>query len=218
MFAVFGISSPLFFIIVALIIIALAIRSGVLGQIVSAVSTSLPAPPDNVLVSGNGKGNSAIIFWWAGFVISAIMVFAIPTYYANDLESQVAGVQGELFVNRAALAQVEQRVAILRAMSVLLPILALVHGVFYHRCITGTYIHVNSNGIEGKGAGKGFIWGDPRLFGFHLGYGQISSVDRTENAIFIHASDAQYKCYVKNPAEIQKVIMEQQQRAASGAK
>ena len=163
------------------------------------------------------------------------MFFAVLTYVASDLESGFAEMKSEaerllatekaqLFADREEIAQAERQLAqavqkgaqlcaMCRGSSMLFPILWLVLGAFFHRSIAGTYIHVNSNGIEGKGVGKGFIWGDPRRFGFLLGYEQITSVDTTGNAIFIHASGTQYKCYVKNPAEIQKVIVEQQQKA-----
>ncbi|MDR0327546.1 MAG: hypothetical protein LBI05_04540 [Planctomycetaceae bacterium] len=95
---------------------------------------------------------------------------------------------------------------------VFLAILCPVFGVIYHFAISGTYIQVDGNGISGKGAGKYFIWGDPRLFGFRLAYNQITSVDVAGSTIIVHASSAQYKCYVQNPSEIQRVIAEQQRK------
>ena len=194
-----------------------------------------PAPlPDNVLASGSGRGNPALVSMWAACVVAAITLFAVLTYVASDMESgfaeknaelerQLATTKAQLFADGAKIAQAEQQlaqavqggeqlVARLRGGSILFPILCLVYGAFYHRSIAGTYIYVTSNGVEGKGAGKGFAW-NRRLFGFHLGYGQITSVDTTGNAIFIHASGTQYKCYVKNPVEIQRVIVEQRQKA-----
>jgi hypothetical protein len=58
------------------------------------------------------------------------------------------------------------------------------------------------------------VWGDPRLFGFRLTYNQITSVDVSGTKIIIHASGAQYNCYVANPSEIQGVIVGQQQKKA----
>jgi len=55
-------------------------------------------------------------------------------------------------------------------------------------------------------------WGDSRLFGFRLPYNQVTSVDAAGSAIIVHTSGAQYKCYVANPAEIQRAIVEQQQK------
>ena len=205
----------------------------------SALTSSPPAPlPDNVLASGNGRGNSAIVSSWAVCIVGAVVCIAMGAYGAGyigsefadektELERRLATAKGQPFVDRGKIAQAERQLAqadqitkqvvvFIGGLSILGLIALLVYGAFYHRSIAGTYIHVSSNGIEGKGAGKGFTWGSPRLFGFKLNYNQITSVDTTGTAIFIHASGAQYKCYVKNPAEIQKVIVEQQ-RAGSGA-
>ena len=98
--------------------------------------------------------------------------------------------------------------------AILWPILMLLGGIICHRSIVGTYIQVAENGIDGKGVGKYFIWGDMRRFGFQLAYNQITSVDVAGTTIIIHASSAQYKCYVAKPAEIQRVIFEQQRRVS----
>ena len=148
---------------------------------------------------------------WSRFAVGG-SIWAIGAYYAYDLSSQVANARGSMFVNQAALNQAEQRVAVLWGAAVLVPFLVLVYRGVYHRSISGTHIHVFKTGIAGKGVGKGFIWGDPRLFGFRLPYNQVTSVDATGSTIIVHASGAQYKCYVANPAEIQRAIVEQQQK------
>ena len=174
-----------------------------------------------ILASGTGKGNPALLLYFVAFIITAIMLCAIFVYGASTIEKQIAPV-------RAARAEIQQRwrvqpppnpeldraqsrQAIFIFSALLVPILMLVYGAIYQGSIMGTRIQVADNGIEGKGAGKGFIWGDPRLFGFRLAYNQITSVDVAGSTIIVHASGTQYKCYVKNPTEIQGIIINLQQ-------
>ena len=165
-----------------------------------------------ILVSGNGNGNPALAFGWASSIISAVLGCAIFLYFAHDLESQVAGARGSWFVNQAKLNEAKQMASVFRGIAIFGAVLTLVFGVIYHRSIASTRIHVFETGIVGKGAGKGFLLGDPRLFGFRLPYNQVTSVDVGGSTIIVHATGAQYKCYVANPAEIQRVIVEQQQK------
>ena len=172
----------------------------------NSTRTTTGNPSGNILAFGNGQGNSALTLWWAMWIVSAVACFAIGMFVANDLaqkQGQVVFVQGP---------SIEQRIAFMRGSAIIVPILCLVYGAFYHFGITNTYIQVDGNGVVGKGAGKGFIWGDPRLFGFRLAFNQVTSVDVAGSTIIIHASGAQYKCYVANPDEIQRVIVEQQQK------
>ena len=191
---------------------------------ITPVPQTVPIPPvvaqppsfaanssGRILASGNGEWNSAIFLYWVAAIISAVASFAILAYYADDLGSQVTNAQGALFVDQTKLARAEQIVTILGGAAIVVPILILVFGVIYHGSIVNTHIQVDENGIVGEGVGKGFIWGDPRLFGFRLAYNQITSVDVAGNNIIVHASGTQYKCYVVNPVEIQTIIVNLQQ-------
>ena len=165
-----------------------------------------------VLVSGNGNKNSALALWWGMAIISAVSCCVALLLVAHNMDNQVGNARGQMFVNRAALDEAQQMAAMFRGAAIIVPILILLYGVAYHISITSTHIQVFANGIVGKGVGKGFLWGDSRLFGFRLACNQITSVDVTGSTIIVHASGAQYKCYVANPAEIQRVIVEQQQK------
>ena len=149
-----------------------------------------------VLIADSGKGNKAILTWWVIWIIGAVAVTAYFAFLAN------AANQREVAVFAAGVA-------------ILTPIFFLVYAALYHRSIANTYIQVQENGVEGKGVGIGFIWGDVRSFGFQLNYQQITSVSATGTAIIIHASGTQYKCYTANPAEIQRAIVGQQQKKMS---
>jgi len=177
--------------------------------------TSTTYPTGNFLASGNGKGNSAIPLWWAGNIIAAVAGCAIAVFFALDLGGQVSKAQGALFVDQGKLHQANLMVSLLYGLAILCPIAGLVGGALYHRGIAGTHIEVDESGVAGQGVGKYFIWGDVRRFGFRLSYRQITNVDVAGTAIIVHASGTQYKCYVQNPAEIQRVIVEQQNKSVS---
>ncbi len=158
---------------------------------------------DKALAKGCGKRNSAILVWWAMWIGCAIAVFVTGMYQADNMEYSVGPLKlgGEQADNW-------------RFATFLVSVSCLVFGVIYHRSIAGTYVQVDESGIEGKGVGKYFLLGDPRLFSFRLAYGQISSVDATGTTIIVHASGTQYKCYVANPTELQRIIVQQQRKSS----
>ena len=164
-----------------------------------------------VLASGNGSGNSALVLWWAMWIITGVAGCVWFAYIANDLKQR----QGQIIIVQGP--SIEQRIAFLEGGAIFIPVLCLVYGILYHRSIASTCIQVDESIVEGKGAGKYFILGDPRIFGFRLMYNQITSIDTSGSTIIIHASGAQYKCYVQNPSEIQRVIVSQQQKFAHQA-
>jgi hypothetical protein len=195
MFAALVLSPPGLFILI-LILFAPFIGLAYLLAVPVTPSTS-----DPILASGNGKGNSALPLWWALCIGLAMVVCLLGL-------SRVASVSGVDVASVPGAAIV----AIVGEVFIFLSFLGPVYGMFYHFAIVGTHIQADGNGIAGTGVGKGFIWGDPRRFGFRLAYNQITSVDVGGSTIIIHASGAQYKCYVQNPSEIQRVIAEQQQK------
>jgi hypothetical protein len=90
--------------------------------------------------------------------------------------------------------------------------------VFFNYRVCQTEITVYENGVIGTGAGKSFNT-DFALHSFTLTWDKITSVDASGTAItgktvIIHASGAEYKCYVQNPAEMQGIIISQQQKRA----
>ena len=146
----------------------------------------------NLLTSGNGKGNSAISFWAIVYVVNAVLLYIV---FCVVVPNQFRYATGR--------AEVSFAVGLIGA------IISFVMGVVTARAVAATEIRVYENGIEGKGGGKGFIWGDPRLFSFQLAYNQITSVDVASTSVVIHAANAQYKCYVENGSKIQNAIFNQ---------
>ena len=155
-----------------------------------------------VLASGNGKGNPAILLWNASFIVGAVLWFGFFAYSAYDLGRQIAPEQeARAQVSRQMqqrniplqlprnpeLERAERAMFIRGGLAVLLPFLWIVYGTIYQRCIMGTYIRVCENGIEGKGAGKHFNVGDPRIFAFRLAHNQITSIDVGGSTMIIHA-------------------------------
>ena len=170
-----------------------------------------------VLIADSGRRNKAIRTWWAMFVIGAIAIAATLGGTAIYLMIEAAHLyQAHRGSDSIQMVwDLELRASILGWVVLFSSIAMPVYGAFYHRCIAGTYIQVQENGIEGKGAGRGFIWGDPRLFGFQLNYNQITSVTATDTAVIIHAAGTPYRCYVANPGVIQRAIAGQQQKKVS---
>jgi len=167
---------------------------------VPQAAQTVPIPPvapssvanasDRILASGSGVGNSAIGFWWVIYIIAALVVCAFSVYGAQvsgdrlvDAQTRISNERRGIFVNQERLNDAERErnrlmpmVAVMGGAAIIVPILFIVFGVVYHRCIASTHILVFETGIEGKGGGRGFDWGDPRLFGFRLAYNQITSV------------------------------------------
>jgi len=164
-------------------------------------------PISKVLVSGSGKGNPALFLWWAMWLLGPMILF--PCWIGAVLYEY-----GECIVMEQDVITFIQALFLgVLGLPVTL-IWGLVPGAIWHRSIAGTHIQVDGCGIAGKGVGKGFLWGDARLFGFRLAYNQITSVDVAGSTIIVHASGTQYKCYVANPAEIQRIIVEQQRKSS----
>ena len=164
-----------------------------------------------LLISGNGKGNSAIIFWSFYFIISAAASYLfICSFLPNAIRNSRR--TGNMVVDSLIAGQMANRIDPADVMFVFGLVFAfscIVFAVLSGICIAKTEIKICENGIEGKGLGKNFFWGDIRLFSFRLAYNQITSVDATNTSVVVHASNAQYKCYVENAGEIQNIIFNQ---------
>ena len=163
-----------------------------------------------LLISGSGKGNSTISSWAICVifvivfgvlfcsVIPGIVLSKIPAAPTIDYHYRVAD-----YNNRVAIASGSF------VFGVFSIILLITVTALECRAIARAEIRVCERGIEGKGFGKYFIWGDIRLLNFQLAYDQITSVDLTGTKLIIHAADTQYKCYVTNGKEIQNIIFSQ---------
>jgi len=180
----------------------------------NTATLSTDSPFVNVSISGNGKGNPAILLYWIMFIVGAVIFYAICASIVHNINDQVANARGALFVDQAKLNQAGTAASVFAFAAILLPMLCVVLGILYHLSVAGTHIQVDETGVEGKGVGQYFIWGDLRLFNFRFAYNQIISVAVTGNSIIVHASGVQYECYVANPAEIQRVNVEPEKKPA----
>jgi len=177
---------------------------------------------DVILASGNGKGNSATKFFWGFFILIAtgFMYLPIPAMIEADrarveLPKVIPHYSGRADYINKVVDEKDAHVVKRLCYAAIGIVVSLVYATLYHISIVGSYIRVQENGIAGKGAGKGFFWGNPLLFDFRLNYNRITSVNATKTAIIVYASGVQYKCYATNPGEIQRVIVEQQLKRAS---
>jgi hypothetical protein len=158
----------------------------------------------NLLISGNGKGNSAIAFWWVFEIISASACGGLSFYLSNVERGKSSSFWGVQFnTGNITLADYFYYIGIICIF------LCIICAIFLHRGIAKSEINVYEKGIIGMGAGKYFLWGDFRIFSFQLSYDQITSVDGSNNQVIIHAGNSQYKCYVSNANEIKNRIFEQ---------
>jgi len=172
-----------------------------------------------ILASGDGKGHPSIFGYWTFFlfIFGCIGCF-VPGLWAHGMATDAAAIVQQ--ANQAGItaedrATLEQTAGTLRLRSTILVVVAtlgfiafVVLGGTYHRAITGPFIRVYENEIEGKSVGAN---------DFQLTYKQITGIDSNKTEVKIFASGTYYVCPVANPAEIHKVIAEQLQKAESGA-
>jgi len=160
---------------------------------------------DKLLISGNGKGNSAIRFWCIVYAIIAIAGGVIMYYASTHSHSQVALGRGFNLTLANPEAGYWYYVGLLFLVS------AFIFAIAVSYCIAKTKINVYENYIEGIGVGRYFLWGDLRTKSFKLAYDQITSFDTTSSSITIVASSVAYSCYANNASEIQGAIFNQKQ-------
>ena len=163
----------------------------------NSASSSTTHSFGNVLASGNGKGNSSIVTAWITLLIIAGGTIGLCGFLGINLQQEKG----------------EQALHFMLGLGIVMASLVILYATFHTKGLAKTEITVHENGIIGIGCGKYFD-ANFDLHGFQLTYDRVTSVDTTGTAIIIHAG-AQYKCYVKNPGEIQRAIVGQQQKKMS---
>jgi len=159
----------------------------------------------NLLVSGNGKGHSAIVTLWVSELAFAAICFAIAMLMANYLGNQATRA---FLADRRGLLLISN---FLRGVGILAIAAAIYNGLYATSKIAKTEISVYERGVQGKSLPPKFPW----TFGssmseFQLNYDQISSVDVLDGkSIVIHAASMQHKCYAMNAGEIRDAIFRQ---------
>ena len=170
-----------------------------------------------ILASGDGKGHPSLFGYWSFFAfIFLVCTGFVPGLWAHGMltdaaaivqQANQAGITAEeREILKQTVGTLRQRGNILAAVAVLGFIAFVVLGMTYHRAITGSFIRVYENEIEGKSVGAN---------DFQLTYKQITGIDSNKTEVKIFASGTYYVCPVANPAEIHKVIAEQLQKAES---
>ena len=154
------------------------------------------------LISGSGKGSSAISPHWILFLIIAVVGIVLIIISTQMQTTQNLG----FGVSRTIQHPYANTVFILGLIAI---VGGFIETIVKIACITKTQINVYENGIEGIGVSKNFLFGAYTTKSFKLAYDQITSLDATNSSIIIHASGTQYRCYVKNISEIQNTIFHQ---------
>jgi len=159
---------------------------------------------DKLLISGSGKGNSAVYFWcFIELLIAA--AGGVIMYYASTKMNVTTNTFFTVVTTKHPMA------GYVYYCGLLVLIWGLICAVAISYCIKKTQIYVYENRIEGIGVGRYFLWGDLRTRHFRLAYDQITSFDTTSSSITIGATNAVYSCYASNANEIQGVIFNQKQ-------
>ena len=172
-----------------------------------------------VLASGNGSGNSTIITTWVLYLLIAGILggfccVILPEMVREKNTVQVPGFFPGMPGMTLGASEANRKADIVFWFGILLILSCIVDAVLRTSGIVKTSITVYEGGIAGTGGGKFFDFLSVfDIQNFYLAHNKITSVDTTGTTITVHVSGAKYKCYVKNPAEIQRIIIEQQQKA-----
>jgi DNA-binding LytR/AlgR family response regulator len=153
---------------------------------------------DKLLISGNGKGNSAIYLWCLYYILFAIAGGVLMYYASTQMQIEIA-----FFTFR------NDRAYIAFYVGLIFIILAFIGAISISYRIQKTRIDIYETHIDGIGIRNIWMNSSPRHF--RLEYDQITSFDATGNSVTIHASGTEYSCYVSNASEIQGVIFNQKQ-------
>ncbi|MGL4943543.1 MAG: zinc ribbon domain-containing protein [Thermoguttaceae bacterium] len=169
-----------------------------------------------VLASGNAKESSIASTTWAKSLPITVSTFVLlcvilPIMVLQEGREATSGLIP--VVAARASGETSSKAGGLFFWGVISSVGLTLYTVFHVQGLVKTEITVYENGITGIGCGKYFDVNFD-LHSFQLTYDKIT-VDTTKSAIIVHASGAQYKCYVANPAEIHRVIVNQQQRLST---
>jgi len=172
------------------------------------------APPDDtfgkVLATDTGQGNASIFTLQAVLLLLAILIgglfcVALP----NEMRERVREHSQYGYYGCPFDKERESHIGIARVsfwMGGYAVVVTVLLAALCSLNISETEITVYENGITGTSFLRHLIQ--------HT-YDEITSVEATGTAIVIHASGTWYKCYVTNPAEIKRIIVEQQQKRES---
>jgi hypothetical protein len=164
-----------------------------------------------LLISGNGKGHSAIVNNWILSLVSGAVLAIMGYYFANDI-----GVDKALKITMFGATNTIRESAknemwyFFMGIAVLGPVLMLVLGCLFHIKISKMSINVHENGIDGQSSSSNLPIHYAPMSEFQLTYDQISSVEVVnENRLIVHAGGSIHKIYIMKAREIRDAIMAQ---------
>ncbi|MGL4594717.1 MAG: hypothetical protein ACRCUY_08320 [Thermoguttaceae bacterium] len=167
-----------------------------------------------MLVSENGKGNPSIVHVWFWMLLLAginLFVFCVilPAKIRenNTIPVYAGGYRATSYVTDGG----EKSASFMFWSGIGISIFIIIYTAFNLRGVAKTEVIVYEQGITGRGCGK-YYDVNFDMHTFQYAYDKITGIDATQYAIMIHASGAQYKCYVKNPKKILNIIVSQQQK------
>ena len=183
-----------------------------------SASPSSDHPFGNVLASGNGKGYYQ--FWIAALLLGGVIVgffcFFTPAKIRKECCCATINEYGQIVFGQIrpdACETCEKMVQCFFWSGIVVFFILMLDTLYVGSFIRRTEITVYENGITGRGVGIYFWWiRFSRLPRFQLTYDRLSRVDATGKAITVYAEEAVYVCYVKNPVEMQRIIIEQERK------
>ncbi|GHS93625.1 hypothetical protein FACS1894139_14580 [Planctomycetales bacterium] len=159
------------------------------------------------LISASGKGHKAAAIWWLLTASSAAVCVVLALWLAQQ--------RGDLFVLSNSMVV---KKSVLITITAICSLACIVMGCLCQTRISGTYVAVYENGIEGSSVAPKFPLAlmlycsisSLQLREFRLTFDQVSSVDVVnENSLIIHATNTEHKIYAMNAREVRNVILAQ---------
>ena len=158
-----------------------------------------------VIISGSGKGSSAIGFWWFFNIVQAIIGVAFFVWLAYEARGLSFSRTAFGLVPNASIG-FTQRSYIFFGAGVVLFVLVLICAAIEHRNIARTEIRVFDDCIMGTAVSKWFLFGDFKMRKFQIPFSQVTSMEVSKVALTIKTAGSEYKCYVNNGEKIQSVV------------
>jgi len=152
-----------------------------------------------MIATGNRKGHSACAFWAIMEIIIGIAIIVFFNWMANEYST--GGGKNELYNYFMGIGWI-------------CGIRCFIYAILFPVAISKTRITIYKDKVEGVGASKYFIWGDPRTFNFMYPINQVS-IDVNGGKLIVHGQNTSYSVYVDNGSEIQNALWEAKKAGAN---
>jgi len=157
----------------------------------------------NTIVSGNGKGHNACIFWVIMEIVIGLAIFISFQWMANEYGISKSVRLGSLSVSGGK----NELYNYFMWFGILLGGGCFIYSILMPIAIYKTHITIYKEKVEGVGVSKYFLWGDPRTFNFMFPVDQVT-IELNGGKIIVNNGSTSYSVYVNNGIEIQNSLWE----------